>query len=255
MVSALHTPGKPAIRLSCALLFSVALHVAAILGIGLIGQSNLFLTSFLTSLSTSTRTLEVTLTQHRARPEEAHTEPYSALVASVSPRAQPDDISLATQPDEKALPEEGAPEKSNLLASSLAIIRQNWQQQTTAPRPRIKRLTSLSTAARSETFYLNSWHRKIENIGNLNYPKESTRQKIYGSLRLMVAILPDGSLHDIKLLESSGHQILDDAAVRIVRLAAPFAPFPNQLRETTDLLEIVRTWQFQKNDSFGSFPG
>ena len=119
--------------------------------------------------------------------------------------------------------------------------------------PRVKRITSLSTAASADAFYLNSWRRKIEKIGNLNYPVEARKRKLYGSLRLLVAIEADGSLRRVKVLESSGHKMLDDAAVRIVRLAAPFAPFPDELRATTDLLEIIRTWQFRKNSSLGRY--
>ena len=119
--------------------------------------------------------------------------------------------------------------------------------------PRVKRITSLSTAASADAFYLNSWRRKIEKIGNLNYPVEARKRKLYGSLRLLVAIEADGSLRRVKILESSGHKMLDDAAVRIVRLSAPFAPFPDELRATTDLLEIIRTWQFRKNSSLGSY--
>ena len=48
----------------------------------------------------------------------------------------------------------------------------------------------------------------------------------------------------IRLTRSSGHALLDDAAIRIVRLAAPYAPFPKEIREETDILEITRTWQF-----------
>ena len=69
----------------------------------------------------------------------------------------------------------------------------------------------------------------------------------------MVAVLPDGSLNEVALLETSGHQVLDDAAIRIVRLAAPFAPFPDELRQSTDVLEIIRTWQFRKNSSLRSY--
>ena len=127
------------------------------------------------------------------------------------------------------------------------------QRQIYAKRPRVKRLTSLSTAASSDAFYLNSWRRKIESVGNLNYPEQARRDRIYGSLRLLVSILPDGSLKEVELLESSGHPVLDDAAIRIVRLAAPFAPFPDELRETTDVLEIIRTWQFRKNSSLRSY--
>ena len=127
------------------------------------------------------------------------------------------------------------------------------QNQIFTNMPRVKRITSLSTAASADAFYLNSWRRKIEKIGNLNYPVEARKRKLYGSLRLLVAIEADGSLRRVKILESSGHKMLDDAAVRIVRLAAPFAPFPDELRATTDLLEIIRTWQFRKNSSLGSY--
>lgn len=149
------------------------------------------------------------------------------------------------------------PNKKSLLERSLEIAsleaRLDRQRQIYAKRPRIKRLTSLSTASSNDAFYLNSWRRKIESIGNLNYPEQARRRKLYGSLRLMVAILPDGSLSEVALLETSGHRILDDAAKRIVHLAAPFAPFPDDLRQTTDVLEIIRTWQFRKNSSLRSF--
>ena len=149
------------------------------------------------------------------------------------------------------------PYNKSLLERSLEIAsleaRLDRQRQIYAKRPRIKRLTSLSTSSSNDAFYLNSWRRKIEVIGNLNYPEQARRRKLYGSLRLMVAILPDGSLSEVTLLETSGHQILDDAAIRIVRLAAPFAPFPDDLRQTTDVLEIIRTWQFRKNSSLRSF--
>lgn len=140
----------------------------------------------------------------------------------------------------------------NLEIASLEA-RLDRQRQIYAKRPRIKRLTSLSTKATVDAFYLNSWRRKIETIGNLNYPKEARRRRLYGALRLMVSIFPDGALKEVELLQSSGHRVLDDAAIRIVRLAAPFAPFPDELRQTTDVLEIIRTWQFRKNSSLLSY--
>jgi protein TonB len=147
--------------------------------------------------------------------------------------------------------------KKSLQARALEIAsleaRFDRQRQIYAKRPRIKRLTSLSTASSADAFYLNSWRRKIESVGNLNYPQKARKNKLYGSLRLMVAILPDGSLKEVELLESSGHQVLDDAAVRIVRLSAPYAPFPDELRQSTDVLEIIRTWQFRKNSSLRSY--
>ena len=147
--------------------------------------------------------------------------------------------------------------QKSLLERSLEIAsleaRLDRQRQIYAKRPRIKRLTSLSTKASADAFYLNSWRRRIETIGNLNYPEEARRRKLYGSLRLLVAVLPNGALKEVAILESSGHNVLDDSAVRIVKLAAPFAPFPRELSETTDILEIIRTWQFRKNSSLRSY--
>jgi len=147
--------------------------------------------------------------------------------------------------------------KKSLQARALEIAsleaRIDQQRQIYAKNPRIKRLTSLSTVSRTDTFYLNSWRRKTESVGNLNYPQKARKEKLYGSLRLMVAILADGSLKEVELLDSSGHKVLDDAAIRIVRLSAPYAPFPDELRKSTDVLEIIRTWQFKKNSSMRSY--
>ena len=147
--------------------------------------------------------------------------------------------------------------KKSLQARALEIAsleaRIDQQRQIYAKSPRIRRLTSLSTASRADAFYLNSWRRKIESIGDLNYPQKARKDKLYGSLRLMVAILADGSLKEVELLDSSGHKVLDDAAIRIVRLSAPYAPFPDELRKSTDVLEIIRTWQFKKNSSLRSY--
>ena len=84
-------------------------------------------------------------------------------------------------------------------------------------------------------------------MGNKYYPEASLRYGIYGSLRLLVTIRADGSLEGIRILSSSGYAVLDEAAIKIVRLTAPFAPFPAELKATTDKLEIIRTWQFQEN--------
>lgn len=95
--------------------------------------------------------------------------------------------------------------------------------------------------------YVEDWRQKVERVGNLNYPAEA-RGKLYGSLILTVAIKSDGSLERVELNRSSGHRVLDDAAQRIVHLAAPFAPFPDNIRRDTDIIEITRTWTFTGAD-------
>ena len=112
---------------------------------------------------------------------------------------------------------------------------------------RVRRVTGTTPATPQLSYYFEAWRRKVERVGNLNYPDAARARRLYGSLRLLVAITPDGALANIRVLESSGHPVLDDAAVRIVRLAAPFAPFPPEMRRNTDVLEIVRTWQFRRS--------
>lgn len=129
-----------------------------------------------------------------------------------------------------------------------ATVRQiaNLDARTAAAQPRIRRIVDGRAETPEDDWYFESWRRKVERIGKLNYPDEARAQKIYGSLRLLVSIEPDGSLRDVRVIDSSGHKILDEAAVRIVHLAAPYAPFPPGMRTDTDVLEIIRTWQFRK---------
>lgn len=120
------------------------------------------------------------------------------------------------------------------------------QRQAYAKRPRIKRLTSVATKRSSDARYLHKWREKIEAIGNQNYPAAAKQQRIFGELRLVVSLLPDGSVFSVKILSSSGHAILDQAAIKIVHLAAPYPPFPKEMN-SVDVLEIIRTWRFHEN--------
>ncbi len=100
--------------------------------------------------------------------------------------------------------------------------------------------------------YVEDWRIKIERIGNLNYPEAARQKKIFGSLQLTVSIRADGSLENMEVSRSSGQPILDAAAQRIVKLAAPFAPFPPDIRKDTDILSITRTWFFTQSDKLES---
>jgi protein TonB len=96
--------------------------------------------------------------------------------------------------------------------------------------------------------YLEDWRRKVERIGAMNYPEEA-RGKFFGSLVLSVALRPDGSVDRITVIRSSGNPVLDDAAKRIVTFASPFAPFPPDIRQETDYLDITRTWSFTRGNA------
>lgn len=137
---------------------------------------------------------------------------------------------------------------AQLMASSdLEISRltaeYNRKAEAYAKRPRRKNI-SASTKEYKYSNYLDAWKRKVERIGNINYPDEARRMKLFGNLILSVGLRSDGTIYEIMVIRSSGHKILDDAAIRIVRLAAPYAPFPEEIRKETDILDITRTWQF-----------
>ena len=135
------------------------------------------------------------------------------------------------------------------IASLEAELAQEVQQY--AKRPKIHRLNAASTMRDKGAWYKDEWRKKVERIGNLNYPDDARRQQIYGSLRLLVSINRDGTLYEVQVLESSGQRLLDQAALRIVRLAAPFAPFTGDLADV-DRLEIIRTWRFERGDRLSS---
>jgi protein TonB len=138
----------------------------------------------------------------------------------------------------------------DLAQSALAIARLEAQLSRSIDeynkRPR-KQFIGARTAEYRFAQYVEDWRQKIERIGNLNYP-EGARGRIYGSLRLAVSIGADGSIAALELERSSGHEVLDRAAQRIVQMGAPFARFPENIRRDTDILVITRTWHFAHGD-------
>lgn len=102
------------------------------------------------------------------------------------------------------------------------------------------------------TAYEEAWQAKVEHIGNLNYPEAARDQGLSGSLHVAVAIRPDGSLYSVQILKSSGNPIIDEGAIKIVRLSAPFAPLPQDLLSDIDILVITRSWRFDDQAHFSS---
>lgn len=139
---------------------------------------------------------------------------------------------------------------ADMASSALAIARLEGeiaqQMETYNQRPRKKFI-----GARVEEYrfaqYVEDWRQKIERVGNLNYPA-AARGQLYGSLVLTVIIKANGELERVEINRPSGQKVLDAAALRIVRLAAPYAPFPENIRRDTDVLEITRTWTFTNAD-------
>jgi len=154
----------------------------------------------------------------------------------------------ADEQRKKALLHETNPEVAR-LNRELESLQAELDEHTRAhsENPRVRRLTSTSARRSVDAAYLLDWRQRLEAVGNKYYPEASIRYGIFGNVKLMVVIRHDGTLEDVRVLSSSGYAVLDEAAIKVVRMAAPFAPFPKELRATTDKLEIVRTWQYLEN--------
>ena len=89
-------------------------------------------------------------------------------------------------------------------------------------------------------------------MGTRNFPAQALNSNTFGAVRLMVAIQKDGNLKEVRVLRSSGHKFLDQAAIQSVRLAAPFDAFNAEMRNNMDVLEIIRTWKFDSSRKVSS---
>lgn len=184
--------------------------------------------------------------QQAAAPKVKAPSETKVITTTGSSTKQPSKDEKQEQPPEQVIPK-GATQ--SLLQRSLEIAslqaKLDSMRQIYAKLPRVQRLNAASTMKSSDAYYVNNWRRKIEQIGDINYPREAENCFNNCRLRLLVSINADGSLHEVVILESSGRRVLDDAALRIVRLASPFAPFTPEMRQNIDRLEIIRTWQFK----------
>lgn len=169
------------------------------------------------------------------------------LLTQVAPQPTPAPSVTARSPVEPQQEARGV----DLRDSSLALVRSLEAQVARQIEEYNQRPKKTFIGARATEFrfaqYVEDWRLKIERIGTLNYP-EGARGRIYGSLRLSVAINADGSLNRLDVERSSGQPVLDQAAEKIVKMSAPYARFPDSIRRDTDILVITRTWNFAQGD-------
>lgn len=118
------------------------------------------------------------------------------------------------------------------------------QSKPSADQPKIKFVNSVSTYKYVAAQYLKDWESKVERMGNLNYPEAATKKNFSGTLTMDVGINADGSIYSIRINKSSGNSELDEAAIKIVRMSAPFPPLPLDLRKELDVMVITRVWKF-----------
>ncbi len=186
----------------------------------------------------------------RKRVEQLEQEVRQVLTRNNSTYAA---VSAPTQPAQQVQPLPDAPpsltqadiRRSLNIQRLEAEVSKLWDSYQKRPRRH-----SIGASASEYRFarYVEDWRLKVERLGEANYPQAARDQKIYGSLLLIVSIKSNGSIDNIELRRSSGSQILDEAAIRIVRMGAPYAAFPADVAKDTDVIDISRTWRFTSSD-------
>ena len=160
-----------------------------------------------------------------------------------------------SQPQPKKQPELAASSGDDLVQRSLEIARLEAQiSRNNDYYEKLPRRKFIGARTQEYRFaqYIEDWRVKVERIGNLNYPDQARREGLYGKLQVSVSIKADGTVESVEVSRSSGHRILDAAAMRIVKLAAPFSPLPPDIRKDVDILTITRTWSFTPSDKLES---
>ena len=142
--------------------------------------------------------------------------------------------------------------RKNQKNIALLVSDLSREKQLYAKRPRINHVDTLSAKSAVEAKYIKDWVQKVEIIGNINYPNQAKQKKLSGTLILSVLVNHDGSVISASMQQKSGEKLLDEAAMKVVRLAAPFKQFPTEIHELYDQLMITRTWIYHSDNKLGT---
>jgi protein TonB len=154
-------------------------------------------------------------------------------------------VVTASKPNELNQPEQHPQLTAESLQQQIAQLGTEIRQsQPSSEQTKIKFIDSVSAHKYVAAQYMKDWESKVERTGNLNYPEAAAKQNFSGTLTMDVGINVDGSIYSIRISRSSGNPALDEAAKQIVRISAPFAPLPLELRKELDVLIITRVWKF-----------
>lgn len=193
----------------------------------------------------------------KAVPEENKPKP-KAMPEESKPKAAPKIITrpkvekavvTASKPKPDVVSRTETPPRPRITAESLQqqlaqLGTEIRQSQPSSEQSRIKFVEAVSAHKYVAAQYMKDWESKVERTGNLNYPEVAAKKNFSGTLTMDVGIKADGSIYSIRIQRSSGNPALDEAAKSIVRMSAPFAPLPLELRKELDVLVITRVWKF-----------
>ncbi len=142
------------------------------------------------------------------------------------------------QQNDKKLAEETLEEAR--LSSEVALEEADYSKM-----PKVRHLNSTNTKSAVEAAYIDQWARKIERIGTTNFPKEAIRRQQSGKLIVVARLNKAGKVVSSHIHTASGARVLDNAALRIVKIASPYPPLPEEVKKRFDHLEITRTFIFE----------
>ncbi|MFC0254355.1 TonB family protein [Massilia consociata] len=119
-------------------------------------------------------------------------------------------------------------------------------------RPKRTQITP-STRQVGYALYYKEMQKRIEEVGTLNFPQHNGK-KLYGELVVYIPVFQDGTLYmkdgGPRVEQSSGNPALDQAALQVVRRAAPFGAFPANMRTQgkDDLWEVITRFRFTREE-------
>ena len=179
--------------------------------------------------------------QLRAQSPSPRPPPQARIVSSTRAEQQAPLPEATPQAEETPLPR-GQEKIDRDLAMARLAAEIHLRSERYAKRPK-RKFVSASTQEYAYAGYLRAWVDRVERVGNLNYPDEARRRRLAGTLVISVAIRRDGTVERAEIIQSSGTRLLDDAALRIARLAEPYPALP-KTEENIDILHVTRTWNF-----------
>lgn len=177
----------------------------------------------------------------RAQSPAPQPPPQARVISSTRAEARAPVPDASPQADETPAPR-GQEKVDRDLAMARLAAEIHLRSERYAKRPK-RKFVSASTQEYAYAGYLRAWVDRVERVGNLNYPDEARRRRLAGQLVISVAIRRDGSVERAEILQSSGIRLLDDAGLRIARLAEPYPPLP-KTEDDIDILHVTRTWNF-----------
>lgn len=188
---------------------------------------------------------QITPTPQQKTTQAAQQKTETLHTQSASRLQLKDDLETEQNPEQKTLKAQNEDIlRSNPEAAAL-MAKRDIQRQSEALRPKIRRIQAEATKASVDAQYLHAYNTQVQEYANRNFPQEVLNKKLFGTLKMIVVINPDGTINDVEMDMPSEHALLNQSALQMVYSAAPFDKIPPEVLDGHDKLEIVRIWTFE----------